>query len=572
MEELRKDDSTINSQNAAPAGAGSVPGVSSAASEGSESLLPPLESPLSSAAPNAAPEAHPAAALSASGANGGQTGAGESGQSAVTAAELGAVSFRAGEDRASVGSEAVGLIDILVAPDAMSAVASFAPSSDSDKVLIIDSVLSLMDKLNIRSGIDDKAISEALFQCNLARRIQRGVVIARGQTPVPGIVQHYTIEKNYLPAKREVSLDIARIDPRDQSNLIVAKKGEKLASFIPEVQGKAGWDIRGKELAPGKRSALEIQPGDNIEVRADGLYAGVDGLVSYSGDFSEGHVGIRMDNVLIVKGDVDYHTGHIVFPGDVIIEGRICDGFKVWAGGSIECKDTVDAFDINAKKNFICSQGIIGRGKAEIRVGGELRAKFIQNCKLAVRGNITLTTALVNSRLYSLGTADAGESGVIMGGEVFAAHGVRCGRLGNESRQRTLVHVGTDFSIQQRLEKYNERMRLLSLESRRILQSIKAAPTQELYAQKRKTEEAIVALSGMIGQLLFALDCDENATVEVKGDILPGTIIEICRLSLVIDRPLHGCRFFIDKTIGRISSERLSSKQAAAQRSAPKKA
>lgn len=538
MEELRGDNSTANSQGKAPEQA---PGPAKAAQQTEQGV---------------------------------DAGMSDAAQSAVTAAELGAVSFRTGEDRASVGSESVGLIDITVAPDAMSASATFAPPADPDKVLIIDSVLSLIDRLNIRTGIDDKAVSDALFQCNLNRKVQRGVVVARGQTAVPGIAQHYEIEKRYLPAKHEVSLDVARIDPRNQSNLIVAKKGEKLADFIPEVQGKPGWDIRGKEIPPGRRSTLEIQPGENIETRPDGLYSGVDGLLTYIGDFDSGHVTLRMDNVLIIKGDVDYHTGHIVFPGDVVIEGRISDGFKVWAGGSIECKDTVDAFDINAKKNLVCSQGIIGRGKSEVRVGGELRAKFIQNCKLAVRGNVTLTTAMVSTRLYSLGTVDAGDQGVIMGGEVYAAHGVRCGRLGNESHQRTLIHVGTDFSVQQRLEKCNERMRLLSLDSRRLVQSIKANPSEELYAQKRKVEEAIVTLSGMIGQLLFALDCDENASVEVKGDILPGTIIEICRLSLVIDRPLHCCRFFMDKTIGRINSERLSGRSgpAAPAKPAPKKA
>jgi len=49
----------------------------------------------------------------------------------------------------------------------------------------------------------------------------------------------------------------------------------------------------------------------------------------------------------------------------------------------------------------------------------------------------------------------------------------------------------------------------------------------------------------------------DAAVVEVRGDIFPGTTVEICRLSIVVDQPLKACRFRLDKTAGRVVAERL---------------
>ena len=44
--------------------------------------------------------------------------------------------------------------------------------------------------------------------------------------------------------------------------------------------------------------------------------------------------GFWVDEVLGVATDVDYHSGNIDFPGDVIIQGDVKDGFAVKAGKS----------------------------------------------------------------------------------------------------------------------------------------------------------------------------------------------------------------------------------------------
>jgi uncharacterized protein (DUF342 family) len=475
----------------------------------------------------------------------------------------GAVSFRAAEER---GAGSSGFADIVVAEDEMSATATLAPPTESDKALSMDSVRELIGKLGIVAGVDEEGLANAVLSCNLERRPIHGFLLARGKAPSPEIPEHYKLEPRFAEKRKQFSLDPVRVDPKEQSSLLVAKKGELLASLVPASAGQAGYNIRGREIPAPHSSVLAIGAGENVIATQAGLEAAVDGLISFIGDIERGPLTLKVDQVLLVRGDVDYSTGHIVFPGDVFIEGRVGDGFKVWSGGSIHCKATMDAYDVNSKKDLLCSQGIIGRRKAEIKVGGELRAKFVQNCRVAVRGNVTVSTAIVGTRLYSLGMVDLGDKGVIMGGELFASHGVRCGRLGNQAHQRTLVHVGSDFAVKQRLDRSNEKLRLLALEARKAAEIAKQNPSPAIERRRQRIDEAMVAIAALIGQLLLSLDTDDEAFVEVKGEIFPGVIIEICQLSIVIDELLRGCRFRLDKTSGRVLTERLTHAAAPAKK------
>ncbi len=340
-----------------------------------------------------------------------------------------------------------------------------------------------------------------------------------------------------------------QVDFRELAAYFIVHKDEAIASIVPRSQGTPGSDVGGRETPYPRKSPETWSAGRNVERRGDKLVASVDGRLAI------GSGKLEVDEVMIIKGGVDFHTGHIAFPGDVVIEGVVHDGFKVHSGGSIVCKATMDAFDVDAKKDLVCSQGIIGRRRGQVRVGGELKAKYIQNCKVACRGNVHVSSALVNTRLYTLGTLDMGDKGVIMGGETFATHGIRCGRLGNQASQRTNIHAGTDFTVQHALDQANERMRLLSARSRQIDAAAAAHPSPMADKARAETAKLGERLRLEIAELLGKLDADDNAIVDVRGDIFPGVVIEICRVSIVIEEPLKACKFRLDKNAGRIIAE-----------------
>jgi hypothetical protein len=461
----------------------------------------------------------------------------------------GAVEFGDSVSLRHSGGGIDGNVEASISADGMTALATFFPPRGEGLPIDRDYVRQLLVRLGVSFGIMEEVIDEAVMKCNLDRHLLRDVVVAKGRAPVAEIPEHTELEPRFLRKGPLVSDNVMQVDFRELASYFIVHKDETIATIVPKRQGIAGSDVRGRETPYPRESPESWQAGRNVERRGDKLVAAVDGRLAI------GAGKLDVDEVMLIKGGVDFHTGHIVFPGDVVIEGVVHDGFKVHSGGSIVCKATMDAFDVNAKRDLICSQGIIGRRRGQVRVGGELKAKYIQNCKVACRGTVHISSALVNTRLYTLGMLDMGDKGVIMGGEVFATHGIRCGRLGNQAFQRTSLHAGTDFTVQQRLDQANEKMRLLSARSRQIEEAAAAHPSPLADRARAETAKLGDELRREISDLLCRLDADENAMVDVKGDIFPGVVIEICRVSIVVEEPLHACKFRLDKTAGRIVIE-----------------
>ena len=451
-----------------------------------------------------------------------------------------------------------GFIEISIAPDGMSATADLHPPKADGLPLDIEQARDLCARLGITEGIDWEGLGEAILRCNLDRTAVRGFVLARGVSAENSLAEHARVSDRIRKPPTPPGEDKLRFDPRDRRALVVVRKGEILAKMIPASRGREGKDIRGNFIASHSLQVPSVAAGKNVAIEEGNIVSQVDGLLAPLGEDGSGRLDV--EEILLVRGDVGYHTGHIVFPGDVIIEGAIGDGFRVWSGGNIHCKATMDAYDVNAKKDLICDQGIIGRRKAQVRVGGELRAKFIQNCSVAARGDVHVQSAIVNSRVYTLGKVDLGDKGVFMGGEISAVHGIKAFRLGNQAHQSTVVHAGTDFTVQQRLDQANEKLRLLSLRAQRAREDSGGQASPQLDLLLARIAHAEGDLRTLIGQLLGSLDADEGACVEVASEVYPGTVIDICRVSIVVDELLSACRFRLDKTAGRIVMEKSGQK------------
>jgi uncharacterized protein (DUF342 family) len=439
-----------------------------------------------------------------------------------------------------------GTVEVSVAPDSMTATANFFPPRGDGLPIEPGFVHELLRRVGVVAGVLDDAIVEAAMSCNLDRRVLRDVVVAKGTLPVPEIPEHASLEEKFRGKGPKVDDSVLRVDFRELISYFIVHKGDAIASIVPKRPGVPGSDVLGKETPYPRESPETCVAGRNVERRDDKLVAMVDGRLAIDGGRAD------IDEVMLVKGEVDYHTGHIIFPGDVVIEGAVHDGFKVWSGGSVVCKSTMDAFDVNVKKDLTCAQGMIGRRRGQVRVGGELKTKYVQNCKVAARGNVTISSAIVNSRLYTLGRLEMGDKGVIMGGEVFATHGIRCGRLGNEAFQPTRIHVGVDFTVQQQLDQANEKMRLLSARIRQVEQAAAARPGPEMDKARAELGRFAADLRGQITALLASLDADDEAIVDARGEIFPGVIVEICRVSIVVEEKMHACKFRLDKAAGRI--------------------
>ncbi|MDR2211418.1 MAG: FapA family protein [Spirochaetaceae bacterium] len=454
-----------------------------------------------------------------------------------------------------------GNVSAIFSEDKLELRADFYPPMAGGKPLSVDYIASALNRLKVIHGILWENIQEAVTSCNLNHRIVHDVVIARGNPPVSEILEYYQINPN-LKAPEPEPQGNDRVDHRAYSPFIIVKKDQALAKLKSRKAGKEGRDIYGTVLPYGTRRPEGVSAGANT--RSDGtfIYAAINGqLVADNGV-------LNVQDSLVIKGPVDYRTGHIIFPGDVEIEGPVSDGFKIYSGGAVTIKQTFDVTDVITKTDLTVLGGIIGRGRALVKVGGSLKTKFIENCKVASRRTITVDVDIVNSSVFTLERLEMGDKGKILGGEIYAVQGIRAGGIGKKTGKATRIHCGVDFTAQQEKEKCNYQMRILSakLNKLRNLMETEAElpPSPDQEERRKKMEEALARfeeeqkkLAGQITAILGRLNAFEEAAVEVSGEIAPGTLIEICQIALFVSEPLRHVRIRLDRGLGKLVSEGL---------------
>lgn len=449
-----------------------------------------------------------------------------------------------------------GNLVVRFAENDLEAWADFIPPVGEGQPLNPDYISAILERLNITYGFDWDLILKSNMDCNLDHRPIKNVRIARGDPPEEEVPAYFEIDPSFRKWPPLPDGDVPRIDWKEISPFIIVKKGQVLARQRAIKRGKEGKNIHGLPIPKTVRAVESVSAGLNTRLENGDIVAARDGRLLEKG--KELHV----EEVLEVKGSVDYATGNIVFPGDVIIDGLVADGFKVYSGGSIVSKQTLDATDVNAKKDLLVAGGLIGRGRASIKVGGTLRTKFIQNCKVACRGKISVGSTIINSQIYTLDSLDLSDKGRIVGGEIFAVRGLRTGSIGKEQGNGTKIHCGVDFTIQQRLDKQNENLRLLSSKIAKLREILKGYAPEDGKVKKvtalldeLKTEQN--TCSSAIVDLLNRLNADEQAVVEVFGEIVPGTLIEICHIAYFVDTTLKRVRFRLDKNQGKLVHQSL---------------
>ncbi|OHD78641.1 MAG: hypothetical protein A3J97_01895 [Spirochaetes bacterium RIFOXYC1_FULL_54_7] len=442
-----------------------------------------------------------------------------------------------------------GNIEISISPDCMSATAVLYPPIGDGAPLSPNYAAELLARMGIVHGVFWDDLTERILDANIERHIIRDVVVARGTAPVSEHPEHIVVEDRFKPGFRPIDQNEPSVDWKTISPYVIVKKGEPIGTIIERQDGVPGTDILDRSLPYGKDQFQAWSLGKNVERQDNEIVATTEGRVNLDG------AKISIDEILLIKSDVDYRIGHIMFPGDVIIEGGVGAGFKIYAGGSISIKKTMDAFDVSAKKDLICTQGIIGKEQAFVRVGGNLKAKFVENAKVAIRGDAEIAGSLVGTKLYTLGKLSMGDKGRIVGGEIFATHGVICGWIGGSTRPLTLINVGMDFTMQQKLDQANNALRELSTKLARLESMLKTRAEDGIKRLRDEVLGKVQAMAANIADLSQRVDIDEQAVVEVRNTVYPGTTIAICHIKINVEEPIKKAKFKLDTTANRIVIE-----------------
>jgi uncharacterized protein (DUF342 family) len=453
------------------------------------------------------------------------------------------------------GDKNDGTLVVSFSENDLEARADFMPPLGKGAPLGLDQINLVLERINIVYGIRWEAVQEAVMECNLDRRPVRDIVIARGDPPVDMMTEYYEMNP-HLGRRKYAGEGDGRVDYRARSPFIIVKKDQALAKLRYRKEGRKGKNVHGLEIPHGIQKPEGVNGGTNTRIEGRLILASINGqLVNDRGV-------LNVQNSLVIKGGVGYGTGNISFPGDVVIEGPVSDGFKIYSGGSVTIKQTFDVTDVITRGDLIVAGGIIGRGAALVKSGGIIRTKFIENCKAAARKAVIVDAEIVNSSVFTLENVDLGEKGTILGGDIYAVRGVRAGAIGRKSGRATRIHCGIDFTVQQEKEKNNNQLRILAAKLGKLRELLAAPDTGE--ERRAKMEELRLRLeaeqqqaAARVSELLGQINTDENACVEVFGEIARGTLVEICQVALFVADPLKRVRLRLDKNAGRVITETL---------------
>jgi uncharacterized protein len=446
-----------------------------------------------------------------------------------------------------------GRIEITIAADEMSARVHLDPPTGVRSAVDEDSVLRLLHARGVTIGIDRRAVRDAVRRCVVERTIVRDAVVARGVKPVDEVPPGLAIEPGLLEKPSiDAAGDSASIDFRALSAFVTVKAGTVLARITPARPGVMGGTVRGRAVAYGRLPDVSPRPGSNTRREGDTVVAACDGLFKTDAGF------FRIDEVLVVRGDVDYSVGNIDFPGDVVIHGVIRDGFRVRAGRSLHCSKSIDASEVTTGGDLVTAQGIIGRRQAVIRSGGGITARFIENCVVEAAGSIRVQTGILNSSLHTLGSLEMGDRGIIVGSIVEARDGVKTAQVGSSRSPRAEIHCGTDYTVTRKLDALRDRTIALTVRLRQVEERARRDPAAPagLGTLAERIRTTIRRMNEAARDIAPGVDRNEEARVSVRGAVHPGTVIEICHVSYVVPRPLSFVTFRLDRKAGRIITNR----------------
>jgi uncharacterized protein (DUF342 family) len=455
------------------------------------------------------------------------------------------------------GSLNDGNISFLFSENDLEVHADFLPPLMNGTPLNIKIITDILESINLVYGVKWDAIELALEECNASRRQVRDVLIAVGESAEVEIAEYYELNHIFTKKPERKTDHKERIDYREISPFTIVKKEQVLATLKPRRPGKEGMTVRGVPLPFGYITPQGVTGGTNTRTEGNTIVAAIHGQLIIEKTV------LNVHDTLVIKGAVDYSTGNIVFPGDVFINGTVSDGFKIFAGGSLTIKQTLDLTRVVTKGDILVSGGIVGHsGNALLKSGGSIRTKFIEKCRVAARNSVLVDLEILHSDVFALNTVEMGEKGKIVGGNIYAAHGLRTGGIGKKGSPATHIHCGVDFAAQQEKENCNSQLHTIAAKLRKLREMLdESVPDDGIIAKikvlLKKLEEERKTITDRLTKVMGNINVDENAFIEVSGEIAIGTLIEICQVSLFVEEPLRKVRIRLDKEKNKLATESL---------------
>jgi uncharacterized protein len=447
-----------------------------------------------------------------------------------------------------------GSSEISVSSDYMKAEITLHPPGERGNHPSIGQIEELIKGNRIIYGIFLDDIKEALLNCTKGLYPENPVIVARGTEPVNGengkVDFLFNIETSLKPKVNPNGT----VDYKNVELVVTATKGQELAKLVPPTKGIPGKDILGRLVPAVDGAPAKLPVGTNTEcspIATDVLIASTDGNVKYNGN------AVEISEGFVVKGNVDFSIGNIKYAKSVVIEGDIDSGFMVDCGGDLQVAGTIEDAHITVGGNVLCKFGFVGQGKGIIDAKGDVNLAFMKNQTVKCLKNVVIAKEAINCNIFARKTVTVhGKPLSISGGKVMARDNITAYSIGNCNGIKTIVEIGTDFSLIEELQKTETQLTEIIENSRKLspilgkyekLSELKHGLDEKdhvvfmkIRATMAKYQQQIKALEERKKIISANMMETVNSVIKIEHSAMPGTVFKIGARLLSVKEEIIG--------------------------------
>ncbi|WP_456432370.1 DUF342 domain-containing protein [Thermosulfuriphilus sp.] len=382
------------------------------------------------------------------------------------------------------------------------------------------------------------------------------LVVARGKAPVKGEDARIELLVDLEKGPREEGKD--RVDLREMNTVVCVSAGQPVARKIPPGQGSPGMNVFGEPLPtfPGKDVPFRYGAGLSPDEEGLLLVSEIEGAVIAEGEK------LKVTPVFELNSDVNWDVGNIHFRGErLIINGMVHRGFEIESSGDLEIRGGVeDNVNIRVKGDLVIT-GLIHGEDTRIECQGEATIGALEYSQIFVCGDLKVTDYLLQPLCEVGGHLIVTEGvGTIVGGECLVRGSAEVRILGSSAHVSTIIRVGFDRSLSERLEDVRARLTVLEDQMTSLYKALKAGAKllkegrlppekvplfEKIKETLAKLEAEAKKLKGEERKLREHVRTLRQTTLKVLGRVFPGVRIGIADYEHTVNHPLELGTFYL---------------------------